>query len=124
MTGVPLTTYSSQHRDTTTSLMIFALEKNVDPIDPVQQTRIPSIHATLVRVHCALCVYVLCTIEKKGKGRGAKRERERERRGTETIRFRKLANQGSTVNSDVKAVCSKLLYHIQQRKARETRSSG
>lgn len=69
----------------------------------------------LVRVCVRTYVCVLYTIEKKkGRREGGqrKRKRERKRRGIETIRFRKLANQGSLVSGDVKAVCSKLLYHI------------
>lgn len=76
-------------------------------------------------VHACAYVYV-CYIQLKKKGEGRGPERERERRGIETIRFRKLANQGSLVSSDVKAVCLKaVVYHIRTTKGRrETRSPG
>lgn len=97
---------------------IFALEKNVDPIDLVHNK-----HELPRRTRA--CVYV-CYIQLKKKGEGWGPERERERRGIETIRFRKLANQGSLVSSDVKAVCLKaVVYHIRTTKGRrETRSPG
>lgn len=79
---------------------------------------------------CAHACVRVCYIQskKKGEGRGQRkkeRKRERERRGIETIRFRKLANQGSLVSSDVKAVCSKLFVpHTTTKGRRETRSPG
>lgn len=70
LTGVSLTTYSS-HR-VGDIFDIFALEKNVDPIDPVHNKHeLP--RRTRMRVR------VLYTIEKKGRREGT-RERKRKKR--------------------------------------------
>lgn len=126
LTGVSLTTYSSHHRRHDDIFDIFALEKNVDPIDPVHNKH-DSLDTCYSRARMRACACAIYNRKKreKGGGRGRKRERERERRGIETIRFRKLANQGSLVSSDVKAVCSKLFVpHTTTKGRRETRSPG
>lgn len=92
LTGVSLTTYSSHHRRHDDIFDIFALEKNVDPIDPVHTNTSPSIHATLVRA----CVRarVLYTIEKKGRREGAEEEREKERERKKRHRDDPLSQTG------------------------------
>lgn len=77
LTGVSLTTYSSHHRRHDDIFDIFALEKNVDPIDPVHNKH-DSLDTCYSRARMRAC-YIQS--KKKGEGRGQrKKERKRERK--------------------------------------------
>lgn len=71
LTGVSLTTYSS-HR-VGDIFDIFALEKNVDPIDPVHNKH------ELPRARMRVRVRVLYTIEKKGRREGTRKRKRKKR---------------------------------------------